>query len=70
MRALISAPNGKTYFVMVGDRIGLREGKVSAIGAEYLKVVEYDTDDKGKKIPEVFEIQLNGEMISLSQKDE
>jgi Tfp pilus assembly protein PilP len=70
LRAIVSAPNGKTYFVAVGDRIGLREGRITAIQPDLIKVVEYEVDDRGKKIPDIFEIQLNGEMISLSQKEQ
>jgi Tfp pilus assembly protein PilP len=70
LRAIVTGPSGKTYFVMIGDHIGTRDGKISAIQPDFLKVVEYELDEKGKKIPEIFEVRLNGEMVSLSQKEE
>ncbi len=69
-RAMVSAPNGKTYFVATGDLMGLHEGKVTAIQSDAIKVVEYQIDEKGKKIPEVFEVRINGEVVSLSTKEE
>ncbi len=70
LRAMVIAPNNKTYFLAIGDHIGVREGKVTAIKADTIKIVEYELDEHGKRIPEMFEMQLNGELVSLSQKEE
>ena len=69
-KAMVTAPNGKTYFISVGDHIGTRDGHVSAIQADAIKVVEYDVDDKGRRTPEVFEVRINGEVESLTKKEE
>jgi hypothetical protein len=69
-KAMVTAPNGKTYFISVGDHIGIRDGHVSAIQSDAIKVVEYDVDDKGRRTPEVFEVRINGEVESLSKKEE
>lgn len=69
-RAMLTVPNGKTYFVSVGDQLGAREGRVTAIQSDAIKVVEYEIDEKGRRSPEVFEIRINGEVVSLSKKEE
>lgn len=69
-KALISLPNSKTFFISVGDKIGVREGKVILISDDYMKVVEYDHDESGKKVPEYFKILISGEIVALSNKEE
>lgn len=70
LRAMISAPGNKTYFVAVGDRLGLRQGRVTAIQNDLIKIVEYEEDEKGRKVPEVFELRLSGELVSLSKQED
>jgi Tfp pilus assembly protein PilP len=71
VRAMVSTSGGsKTFFLAVGDKLGLRSGRVTAIKSDLIKVVEYETDDRGRRIPEVFELRINGEIVSLSRKDE
>jgi len=65
-RALLSIPNGKTFFISVGDHVGIRGGHISRIRPEAVTIVEYDSDENGKKVSEEFEIQMNGEVVSLS----
>ena len=69
-RAMLTAPNGKTYFVTTGDLIGMREGRVTAVQPDSIKVVEYETNENGKRIPEVFEVRIDGEVVSVSKKGE
>jgi len=61
-KALVTLPNSKTYFVAVGDRVGLRDGHVTAISGDSVKVVEYDHDDTGKPVPEMFKLSISGEI--------
>lgn len=68
-RALITLPNSKTFFVMVGDKIGVREGRVVSISGDSIKVVEYDHDENGKKVPEMFKLLISGDIVSLSDKE-
>ena len=70
VKAMLTAPNGKGYFVVVGEKIGVREGRVTSIQAESIKVVEYEIDERGKKVPEILEMRLNGDVVSLSKKEE
>lgn len=67
-KALLSLPNSKTVFVAVGDKIGLREGHVTAINGDAITLVEYDYDENGKKIPERFRMLISGELVSLDKK--
>jgi len=69
-KAMVTGPNGKTYFISVGDRIGIRSGHVTSIRPDAIKVVEYDVDEKGRRTPELFEIRITGEVQALSQKEE
>lgn len=39
-KAMILAPNGKTYFISPNDRIGVQEGKVTRITSEEVQVQE------------------------------
>ncbi len=68
VRALLSVPSGKTFFVSIGDRVGVRDGRVSKIRQSSVTIKEYDTDEFGKQVAEEFEIQLSGEVISLSEQ--
>lgn len=70
VRAMVTGPGGKTYFVAVGDRLGIRQGRITAIQADLIKVVEYDVDEKGRRTPEIFEVRMTGELVSLSKKEE
>ncbi|MBS1959648.1 MAG: pilus assembly protein PilP [Bdellovibrionales bacterium] len=70
VRAMITGPNGKVYFIAVGEKLGVRMGRVISIQSDLIKVVEYDVDDQGKRIPEIFEVRLTGELVSLSKKED
>jgi hypothetical protein len=70
VRAMVSTPGNKTYFVAVGDKVGNRLGRVTAIQQDLIKIVEYEEDGKGRRIPELFELRLNGELVSLSSKED
>ena len=70
LRAMITAPNGKGFFVQIGERIGVRDGKITAIVPEAIRVIEYDVDEKGRRIPEILELRLNGDFVSLTKKEE
>ena len=61
-KALVTLPNSKTYFVAVGDHVGVRDGHVTAISGDSIKVVEYDHDDRGKPVPEMFKLSISGEI--------
>lgn len=39
-RAMLQAPDGKAYFVSEGGKVGNREGTVSKIGSNYIKIEE------------------------------
>jgi hypothetical protein len=65
LRALISAPNGKTFFVRVGDLIGLRSGKITQIRSDAVTIVETE-EVKGKRVSGAVELRIGGEMVSLS----
>jgi len=69
-KALITLPNSKTYFVTIGDHVGVREGHVTSISGDSIKVVEYDHDDSGKRIPETFKLSISGDIISLGDAKE
>lgn len=69
-RAMITAPGNKVFFVKVGDRIGVREGHVSQILTDSVKVLEFYIDEHGKNIPDVYELKITGELNSLSRKEE
>jgi Tfp pilus assembly protein PilP len=69
-KAMLTATNGRTYFVSIGDRIGSRGGRITAIQSDSIKVVEYEVDEKGRRTPDVFQINISGEVESLSKKEE
>lgn len=66
VKAMVTAPSGKAYFVSVGDKIGLREGHVTSVQSEKILVVEEDVDELGRKYRETFEMRLDGDVVSLS----
>ena len=68
-KAMVTLPNSKTFFISIGDRIGVREGHVVAIAGDSIKVVEYDRDEAGKRIPEMFELSISGTIVSLTNKE-
>ena len=68
VRAMLSAPNNKTYFIKVGDPIGVRNGKVSQITAESVKITEYVMDERGKRVPEVVELKIGGDMDASRER--
>ncbi len=67
-RAMITSPKGRTYFVKVGDLIGAREGRVTMITPDSVRVMEYYVDESGKRIPDLYEMQMDGEVRLLEQK--
>lgn len=69
-KAMVTLPNQKSFFVSIGDRVGVREGHVVSISGDSVKVVEYDHDENGKKVPEMFKLLISGEIISLSGSKE
>jgi hypothetical protein len=70
IRAMLTAPGNKVYFVRIGDKIGLRDGTITQILPDAIKVIEYFTDEHGKRIPDPFEMKMSGELISLNKKEE
>ena len=69
-RAMITTPSNKVFFVRVGDRIGVRDGKISQISSDSIKVIEFYADEHGKRVPDVYQLTLSGELLSLSKKEE
>lgn len=57
-KAMITLPNSKTMFIKVGDKIGLRDGRVVAINGDGVRVIEYDKDRKGKTVTEYVNITI------------
>ncbi len=49
-QALVELPNGKGYILQVGDPIGQRQGKVTAITGKSVIIQETDKDIFGKKV--------------------
>jgi Tfp pilus assembly protein PilP len=67
-RALIVSPKGQTFFVKVGDLVGAREGRVTSIAPDSVQVVEYFVDDQGKRLPDRYEMRMDGELRLLDRK--
>lgn len=67
LRAMISAPNGKTFFVKIGDLIGLRGGKITQIQGDSITVVETE-ESKGKRTVGTVELRIGGELVTISSK--
>jgi hypothetical protein len=70
IRAMLAGAGGKTYFVKVGDRIGVRGGKITQITSDSVRVTEFYQDEKGRSMPDIYELRLAGELVSLTKKDE
>ena len=70
VRAMLTGSGGKTYFVKVGDRIGVRGGKITQITADAVRVTEFYQDERGRALPDIYELRLAGELVSLTKKDE
>jgi hypothetical protein len=68
-RAMVTTPNNKVFFVRVGDRIGVRDGRVTQIRGDSIKVTEYYVDEHSKRTPDVYELTMSGEVVSLSKKE-
>lgn len=69
-KAMVTLPNAKSFFLSVGDRVGVRDGHVVSISGDSIKVVEYEHDENGKKIPEMFQLLISGDIVSLTNKEE
>lgn len=57
-RAMLLGPNGKTYFVKEGDKIGIQKGLITKITAEKVLVRERISNLLGKEEMAVTEIRL------------
>jgi|GEM_PF-6518436 len=69
VRAMVTTPKGSTFFVKVGDTIGAREGKVVSINADAIRVVEFYVDERGRRIPDTYDMKINGELELIDRKD-
>ncbi len=69
-RAMLTTPSGKVFFVKVGDAIGTREGKITQIKTDAIKIREYFTNEEGKRTPDDYEINLSGDLVPLSRKED
>jgi hypothetical protein len=67
MLAMVSAPNGKTFFVKVGDLMGVRDGRITEIRSDAIRVVETE-EINGKSMGNTLELRIGGELISVSSK--
>ncbi len=67
-RALLSLPDSKTVFASIGDKIGIREGKVTSISGDAIEVVEFEVDENRKKVPRYFRMLISGELMPVSKK--
>ena len=67
-RAMVTSPKGKTYFVKVGDSLGAREGRVTRITPDTVRVVEFYVDEKGKRLPDTYDLKISGELEVLNKK--
>jgi Tfp pilus assembly protein PilP len=65
---MITSPKGQSFFVKVGDLVGAREGRVTQITADSVRVMEFYVDDKGKRLPDIYEMRMDGELRSLDRK--
>jgi type IV pilus assembly protein PilP len=57
-RAVIRAPDGKSYFVTIGMYMGQNGGKVTAIEEDHLVIEEKHRDQQGDIIGKTITIQL------------
>ncbi|MBN20507.1 MAG: hypothetical protein CL678_04390 [Bdellovibrionaceae bacterium] len=65
VKALVLAPNGKTYFVQSGDLIGNRKGKIVRINSNSIQIVEKIINVFGKEQDSQAEIVLPNENPSV-----
>jgi Tfp pilus assembly protein PilP len=65
LRAMVSAPNGKTFFVKIGDPIGMLNGKITQIRSDAITVVEFE-EVRGKRVSGTKELRIGGELVTLS----
>jgi len=72
VRAMITtpSPSNKTFFVKVGDKIGSRDGRITHILGDAIRVQESIMNEKGTPVPDVYEIRMSGELVSMSKKGE
>ena len=70
VRAMLTGPSSKTFFVKVGDRIGVRGGKITHIASDSVRITEFFQDEQGRDQPDVYEIRIGGELVSLTKKEE
>lgn len=68
VKALVTAPSGQSYFVSIGDRLGMRDGRITAVQPERILVVEEDRNSAGKKIKETFEVNIDGTVNLMGAK--
>ncbi len=61
MRALIAAPNGKSFFVSMNDGLGLKSGKVVSIQPDRVVIVESSRNIMGEIEKDRIELPLGGE---------
>ena len=69
-RAMVTTPNNKVFFVRVGDKIGVRDGTVTQILPDSIKIEEHYVDEHGKRMPDIFELTMSGDLVSLNKKEE
>jgi Tfp pilus assembly protein PilP len=67
-RALLSLPDSKSVFAAIGDKIGIRDGKVISISGDAMEVMEFEVDENRKKVPRYFRMMISGELIPVSKK--
>lgn len=63
IRAMLKAPNGKTYFVQLNDRVGTRQGVVRSIEENAVTVAERIMNVLGKEEVVLSEIRFEGNPV-------
>lgn len=69
IRAMVTSPKGQTFFLKVGDVIGAKEGRITQIHPDTVRVVEFYTDDRGQRMPETYEMRITGEVELVDRKE-
>jgi hypothetical protein len=69
-RAMLTTPNNKVFFVRIGDKIGVRDGTITGILPDSIKITEYYSDEHGKRASDIYELTMSGELVSLNKKEE
>lgn len=59
VKALITGPSGKSYFVSIGDQVGIRNGRVTSIQPDKILISVNIKTATGKNKKEVYEMSLN-----------